>query len=174
MGKHYHHTHHHHTSLSIITITAIIIYYCYHNHHHYHHHHNHHKFHHHHRYHHRYHHTFHYHHDHHYFSIFRLYYQKNEFFPFPESCSRLYSSPTDITLQSLSRCTSEQSTYNKFFNTSCIDSFSTICNAAYTNNPPFSCERYIHPDVLTTIGMYVCMYVCMLYDINSNHVIIKS
>ena len=87
----------------------------------------------------------------HYFN-YRLYYQKNDFFSFPDECSRLYSSHHDVTLQSLSRCSSELSIYNDFFNNSCYDSFPIICNAAYTHNPPFSCERYVNPDLLTTMG----------------------
>lgn len=55
-------------------------------------------------------------------------------------------------MSSIKSCSGTRSLYDKFATDNCADSFDTVCDAAYTDNPPFSCETQENPDLLTTLG----------------------
>ena len=85
-------------------------------------------------------------------SVYRIYYQNNEFFAIPDACKGMYSSTAEVTTASLSTCSALYTIATNFTTTNCANSFEDVCEAEYTNNPPFTCTTTITPDFLTTLG----------------------
>lgn len=80
----------------------------------------------------------------------RIYYQDNEHFSVPSSCQG-YIDTKDNATQLLS-CEGVASLYDTFTTTTCEASYSVICEAAFTDNPPFSCEKTTYPSWITNLA----------------------
>jgi hypothetical protein len=63
-----------------------------------------------------------------------------------------YGDVNDMTFDMVRVCPDLAAAVANYTATSCASSFDDICNAAYTDNPPFSCTVALHPDFLTTLG----------------------
>jgi hypothetical protein len=81
-----------------------------------------------------------------------IYYQNNLFFEVPQSCAGHFPSTKSVTLEALRTCPALEAAYLNFTSVNCAESFETICQAEYTDNPPFSCTDSETPDFLTTLG----------------------
>jgi len=72
-----------------------------------------------------------------------FYYQAaNVWYPTPMQCATMQ--PPEL----LSQCPDVVSSLEKLKADTCSDSITTMCDAAYTLNPPFTCERDIHLTML--------------------------
>ena len=72
-----------------------------------------------------------------------FYYQAaNVWYPTPMQCATMQ--PPEL----LSQCPDVVSSMEKLKADTCSDSITTMCDAAYTLNPPFTCERDIHLTIL--------------------------
>jgi len=81
-----------------------------------------------------------------------IYYQNNEYIAVPTACQGLYSKASDATIATLYTCAALATLTSAFYDDDCESSFTSICEAAYTDNPPFSCSTEEAPDFLTTLG----------------------
>ena len=70
----------------------------------------------------------------------------------PNACSGIYSATTQVTEQSLYQCPQLAAIVLNFTTVNCESSFAKICQAEYTDNPPFSCTKETTPEFLTTLG----------------------
>lgn len=70
----------------------------------------------------------------------------------PASCAGAFASPSEVTLAALYSCPALSSLATNFTSTDCPASFSKVCQAEYTDNPPYSCTRSVSPEFLTTLG----------------------
>lgn len=85
-----------------------------------------------------------------------IYYQKNEYFTVPQSCSGVFlPDASNFNAHTIATCPGLLEIAANFTSTDCESSFEKICSAAYTDNPPFSCTIDEHPDFLTTLGTQV-------------------
>jgi hypothetical protein len=89
--------------------------------------------------------------------IFSIYYQKSDILLVPEQCRSLFADDSvfgkqSFTAQALYVCPELASLAKTFIRTTCTSSFSKICTASYTDNPPFSCTTEMHPEILTVLG----------------------
>jgi hypothetical protein len=90
-------------------------------------------------------------------NIFSIYYQNSDILLVPEQCRSLFADDSvfgkqSFTAQALYVCPELASLAKTFVRTTCTASFSKICTASYTDNPPFSCTNEMHPEILTVLG----------------------
>jgi hypothetical protein len=81
-----------------------------------------------------------------------VYYQDNQYFSVPPSCAGAFGGADKVDSTSLYQCHALARIANNFTSSKCDDSFSKVCRAAYTDNPPYSCTQATKPDFLTTLG----------------------
>eukprot|EP01039_Chlorochromonas_danica_P003631 gene3631-3976_t len=79
-----------------------------------------------------------------------IYYQDNEHFSVPSSCQGYIDTKDNAT--ELLSCEGVASLYDTFTTTTCEESYSVVCEAAFTNNPPFSCEKTTYPSWITNLA----------------------
>lgn len=82
----------------------------------------------------------------------RIYYQNHEYITVPTSCAGMFDSTADATLSALYTCPGLAALATSFTASDCSDSFAKVCQAEYTDNPPYSCTKTNSPDFLTTLG----------------------
>lgn len=85
----------------------------------------------------------------------RIYYQNNHYHTMPATCTSVFSTPQDAsttTVEALYECAAVSALVANYTAINCADSFDKICEASYTDNPPFSCTSHERPDFLTTLG----------------------
>ena len=98
--------------------------------------------------------------------FFSIYYQINQFYNLPDTCAHMYTSTEEVTITSLADCSAMETVYSGFISDTCSDSFESICQAEYTDNPPFSCKEKVSPDFLTAFGKCATRsiyYNCFVY-----------
>lgn len=104
------------------------------------------------------------------FVFCRIYYQKNEYFSVPQSCAGVFlSDGSNIDTATILSCPALAAVAVNFTSTDCESSFDKICEAAYTDNPPFSCTIDENPDFLTTLGNSCIFYfhsiACLFFNV---------
>lgn len=86
-------------------------------------------------------------------TVCSIYYQKNAYFSVPASCAGVFlPDGSNINDKAIDGCPDLLAIAVNFTTTDCESSFEKICDAAYTDNPPFSCTIEERPDFLTTLG----------------------
>ena len=97
--------------------------------------------------------------------VCRIYYQKDTFIVVPHSCAGVFGDPNLNALSSdmLTNCPALSSLVTNFISTDCPASFADICEAEYTNNPPFSCANTYKQDILTTLGTHFILLLIIIY-----------
>lgn len=85
-------------------------------------------------------------------SYFRIYYQNNKFIPVPDDCAGIASDTSGFTKNKMLDCKSLRALMYNFTSVDCEDSYEEICQAEYTDNPPYSCTRETTDDILTVLG----------------------
>lgn len=80
-----------------------------------------------------------------------VYYQNNEYITIPASCAGLVSNVSDIATI-LTLCPAVKNVSDTFTSTNCRNSYSTVCDSIYTNNPPYSCTKTVYTPLITILA----------------------
>lgn len=70
----------------------------------------------------------------------------------PEDCSGIFSGTDGITDEKINNCPSLAALVGNFTSIDCADSFDDVCQAEYTDNPPFSCTKETTESIITILG----------------------
>jgi len=102
----------------------------------------------------------------------------------PDSCTSVFSTaqdPSTTTVAALYQCAAVSALVANYTAINCAASFEKICDASYTDNPPFSCTSHERPDFLTTLGeCFLCvvcivgvvMHICVCLQVYYVHVLV--
>lgn len=80
-----------------------------------------------------------------------IHYQNNGWIAVPSECAGALSGYTS-SLEEVEACSALYDSYTSYVSSNCAASFSPICAAAYTNNPPYSCTKQVTENILTVLG----------------------